>query len=95
MACEEWRRFVEDYRKAVQAYGEAVSALDHGEGGDFNYAWQRAEKARKRSDGARAALLNHEHDHACLLVPQGVGAYASTDLITDDLILGDQGQSGG
>lgn len=94
MACEEWRKFVADYRKAVRAYGDAVSMLDD-EGADFNYAWQQAERARKRSDGARAALLNHEHDHACLLVPQVVGAYAATDLTTDDLILGDQGQSGG
>ena len=95
MACEEWRRFVEDYRRAVRLYDETVSALDDAGGGDFNYAWQRAEKARKRSDAARTALLNHEHEHACMPVPQPVGAYPALDLATDDLILGDQGQSGG
>jgi len=91
MPCEEWSKCVGNYRRAVQAYAEAVSDLGFGPGAEFNRSWQLAERFRMNSDAARAALLDHEHehDHACTQ-PQ-----SSSGLSTEDLILGDQGQSGG
>jgi hypothetical protein len=92
MPCDEWSNRVEKYRNAVRAYYEAVFGLSCVPGSEFNLAWQLADRARKNSDCARAALLAHEHDHACLL-PVGVGQIPV--LATEDFILGDQGQSGG
>jgi hypothetical protein len=92
MPCDEWSNRVEKYRNAVRAYYEAVFGLSCVPGSEFNQAWQLADRARKNSDSARAALLAHEHDHACLL-PVGAGNMGG--LATEDFILGDQGQSGG
>jgi hypothetical protein len=91
MPCDEWTQYVRNYQRAVEAYGEAVFKLSSGPGEEFNRSWQSAERARKNTDAARAALLDHEHehDHACTL------AAASSGPSSEDLILGDQGQSGG
>ena len=83
---------MEKYRNAVRAYYEAVFGLSCVPGSEFNQAWQVADGARKNSDSARAALLAHEHDHACLLP---VAAGQIPGFATEDFILGDQGQSGG
>ena len=91
MPCDEWAKYVRNYQKAVQAYGDAVFELSSGPGAEFNRSWQLAERARKNTDAARAALLDHEHehDHACTV------ATASSGPSSEDLTLGDQGQSGG
>jgi hypothetical protein len=93
MPCDEWSNRVERYRNAVRAYYEAVFGLSCVPGSEFNLAWQLADRARKSCDGARAALLAHEHDHACLL-PVAAG-HQIPGMATEDFILGDQGQSGG
>jgi hypothetical protein len=82
MPCEEWFELLERYRCAVRMYGEAVDCLG---GSDFNTAWQSAETALKNCGAARAVLLDHEHDHTC----------AVGDWEMEELVLGDQGQSGG
>ena len=66
MPCTEWRRLVDSYRTAVHAYDQAVADLADGSDVRFEQAWQRAETARKDADGARADLLLHEHEHACV-----------------------------
>ncbi len=95
MACDEWRTLVRRYRTAVKEYSEAVAHLSVVPGPEFSESWHRAERARKLSDGSRAALLTHEHDHACLVNGRFSGDGASSDQPTDELILGDQGQPGG
>ena len=95
MPCREWSRCLENYQSAVQTYGEAVFGLSDGDGPEFSRSWQLAERARKNSDAARAALLDHEHDHGCMLVPVPSGDTQIPGLSTEELILGDQGQSGG
>jgi hypothetical protein len=82
MPCEQWHELLERYRRAVEMYSRAVDGLD---GPDFNAAWQSAEAALKNCRATRAILLDHEHNHPC----------AVGDWETGDLVLGDQGQSGG
>jgi hypothetical protein len=65
MSCTEWRRLVESYRTAVHAYDKAVAELADGSDVRFDQAWQRAETARRNAEGARADLIQHEHEHAC------------------------------
>ena len=100
MPCVEWLRTVERYRNAAAAYSEAVSEL----GGvpefesnpelEFNQiwfrqAWQLAEQARRKADAARAAVLAHETVHAGLLH----GSRGT--VVEEEMVFGDQGQSGG
>jgi hypothetical protein len=82
MPCEQWYKLLERYRRSVKMYSRAVDCLS---GSDFNAAWQSAEEALKGCGFARAILLGHEHEHAC----------AAGDWETQELVLGDQGQSGG
>ena len=95
MPCEEWCRLVEHYRSAVSAYNDAVKALDVLPGLAFNEAWPRAERERAKCDRRRADLLHHEHAHACLEVGRSKGRKPVSNVSTDSLVLGDQGQSGG
>ena len=95
MPCAEWCRLAERYRSAVKTYHEAVEELGTVPGANFNLAWPWSEKARKNCEAARDALLSHEHDHACLGDPQDAIAHQTLELETEELILGDQGQSGG
>lgn len=82
MPCGEWYDRLERYRRAAKTYSKSVEGLD---GLDFNLAWQSAEAALRNCRTSRAALLDHEHDHACI----------AGDWETEDLVFGDQGQSGG
>ena len=82
MPCEQWYKLLERYRRAAKTYSQAVDALS---GSDFNQGWQSAEAALKNSGAARSSLLDHEHNHAC----------AVGDWETEEVVLGDQGQSGG
>ena len=82
MPCEQWYKLLNRYQRAVKSYHRAVDNLS---GSDFSVAWQDAEGALKNSNAARAILMEHEYDHACT-----AGAWE-----TEELVLGDQGQSGG
>jgi hypothetical protein len=100
MPCQQWFDLVDQYRTAVHSYGTAVDNFRTDSEIDFDGAWQRAERARKNADHARAALLFHERHHTCLAARAaaaraGIGGLWNPDLLTEDLILGDQGQSGG
>jgi|HubBroStandDraft_5_1064220.scaffolds.fasta_scaffold751945_2 hypothetical protein len=83
MPCEQWYKLLERYRRAARAYSRAVHGLG---GSDFNAAWQSAEAALKSCGAARSFLLDHEHNHACDI---------AGNWETEELVLGDQGQSGG
>jgi hypothetical protein len=65
--CPEWQVILDKYRLAAQAHSEAVAALTYLPGAGFAEAWLRAERARKNCDGYRAQLLDHEHNHACMV----------------------------
>jgi hypothetical protein len=65
--CQEWQDILDQYRIAAQAHSEAVAALTYLPGAGFAEAWLRAERARKTCDSYRAQLLDHEHNHACLV----------------------------
>jgi hypothetical protein len=95
MPCDERCNCVENYRRAVQAYNKAVFALGCVTGLEFDQSWQLAENARKDADGARADLLVHEHDHACLTPLEIPDESRILGIATEDLVLGDQGQAGG
>jgi hypothetical protein len=95
MPCDEWRGLIERYRGTVYTYNEAVKALGVRPGAAFNEIWQRAERARVKCDRSRADLLHHEHEHACLEVLQPVGHHQMSEIDSESLVLGDQGQSGG
>ncbi|MCU1338993.1 MAG: hypothetical protein JWO19_4574 [Bryobacterales bacterium] len=95
MPCEQWSRCVVNYQRAVQTYGEAVFSLSYGTGAELNHSWQLAERARKNSEAARTAILDHEHDHACTLAQPYSGDGQMPGVAAEELVLGDQGQSGG
>jgi hypothetical protein len=96
MSCDEWSKSVAKYRRTVQAYNAAVFDLGWVPGSEFDQSWQRAERARKDVDGARAELLEHEDDHARVMVQSYyIGDCRIPGIATEDLVLGDQGQGGG
>ena len=95
MPCDEWCRLVDRYRSAVQAYNDAVHSLGVLPGKAFNEVWQPAERARAKCNRCRADLLHHEHDHACLESGGVDDNKARAAIATENLVLGDQGQSGG
>ena len=95
MPCDEWRRHLERYRGAVQAYDEALCALSFVTDPVFDESWKRAESYRKNSESLHAALLRHAHDHGCVSPSIPSGGNQISGASSDDLILGDQGQSGG
>jgi hypothetical protein len=82
MPCDHWYRLLERYRGAAKAYCKSVDRL---ESPDFDPAWHSAEAALKDCRVARAVLMDHEHDHGCVTGEWEAG----------ELVLGDQGQSGG
>jgi len=43
----------------------------------------------------RADLWRHEHHHGCLDVGQSNGNKRASSIETENMVLGDQGQSGG
>lgn len=95
MPCDDWSALLERYRRAVLAYSQAVTSLPLTPGYHFDKLWQRAEKERAEAGISRAALLNHEHEHACLGHSLASRATAAGTQDTEELVLGDQGQSGG
>ena len=95
MACEAWCRLVARYRSAVNAYNQAANDLNLLPGPDFSEAWYRAERARAFAIDTRSDLLLHEHDHDCFQVGQHNGNRRMSGIETENMVLGDQGQSGG
>jgi hypothetical protein len=93
MSCVNRNDFLDQYCSAVRAYHEAVQRLRAAPKDGFDQAWQQIEKARAQTGAARAALLSHEHEHACHTDKIGEGAVPPQE--SDGFILGDQGQSGG
>jgi hypothetical protein len=94
MPCHEWFELVEQYRSAVHTYGDAVDRFRGESHSDFEGAWRQAEHARRSADRARGALLLHERTHTCFAA-RAAAARGTSDAGTEDMILGDQGQSGG
>jgi len=94
MPCQEWFDLVDQYRTAVHTYGDAVDRFRSESHADLEVAWRQAEHARRSADRARGALLLHERTHTCFAA-RAAAARAMSDAGTDDMILGDQGQSGG
>ena len=94
MTCKDWSVLLERYRAAVRRYDAAVQDLDAAPGPQFNESWHRAEVARTEVGVSRAALLHHEHKHAC----QAGGPVVKSEPVlqpVEEWVLGDQGQSGG
>jgi len=82
---------LERYRNAVRDYAEAVESLGTAPCAEFPQLWERAERARTQVTLSRVAFLRHERGQTYLL-----GAFAeSTGEGVEDLVFGDQGQSGG
>ena len=95
MPCNQWYRLVESYIDAVHSYSDAAKALSVLPGPAFNETWQRAERARTESENCRADMLHHEHQHACLDSEPANGHPQLAAISSENLVLGDQGQSGG
>ena len=81
----ERRRLLERYRSAVHAFTRAVDHLDDDWSVEFQSGWERAEAARQRVDSCAELLLYEQESKGG----------ERTDQRTEDLVLGDQGQSGG
>ena len=82
MPCEQWYKLLDRYHRAVRSYSQSVADLGDP---DFIAAWQNAEAALKRCNAARAILLDHDRVHGC----------TTGEWEEEELVLGDQGQSGG
>ena len=95
MPCNQCYRLVESYQDAVHSYSDAAKALSVLAGPAFNETWQRAERARVESENCRADVLHHEHQHACLESEPMNGDRELAAVSSENLVLGDQGQSGG
>ena len=81
----ERRSLFERYRSAVRTFTQAIDCLDDNWSMGFHTSWERAEAARHQVDSCAELLL-----HA-----QEPNRGKRTDQRTEDLVLGDQGQSGG
>ena len=93
VTCKKWQNLLESYQLAARVYDLAVTALNSKTGADFRRAWENAERARQDCNRSRAALLHHEYEHGCVGWIEHPVALSAVD--TDELVLGDQGQSGG
>ena len=81
----ERRSLFERYRSAVHVFTQAVDRLNNDWSVELATGWARAEAARQRVDICAELLLR----------AQGPNNVQRTDQRTEDLVLGDQGQSGG
>jgi hypothetical protein len=66
MACEEWRKLMQQCYNAEKAYNQAVNDASNLDGAEFDRAQQRAEEARKACLEFENALRDHELVHGCL-----------------------------
>jgi hypothetical protein len=76
----------------VHHYGDAVDRLDSSS--NFADGWRDVESSRAEADGARFALLKHQRLHGCVTA-QASSLHLEIVDFGEDLVLGDQGQSGG
>ena len=90
---DEWCNLVKRYQAATYAFYEAVDRLT-APGTSFQHAWGNAEQARIEVERAHAAILNHERQSVSA-VAVGGKHHAIAFYETEELVLGDQGQSGG
>ena len=81
----ERRSLFERYRSAVRTFTQAVDCLDDNWSMEFHTSWERAEAARQQVDSCAELFF----------YPQAPNGGERTDQRTEDLVLGDQGQSGG
>jgi hypothetical protein len=65
MICQARDVLIEQYEAAAMAYREAVMGMSELRGTAYERAWQHAEDVRRLRNGARRALLDHEHEHGC------------------------------
>ncbi len=89
----EWSNLVKRYQAAVSVLHEAVDRLTT-PGTSFPQAWESAEKARAEVGRAHNAILDYERRHFATAAAGGRHEPV-TFYETEDLVLGDQGQSGG
>lgn len=90
---QEWCNLVKRYQAAALAFSEAAHRLTL-PGTSFQQAWEGAEQARAEVGRTHAAILSHERQH--FLTAAAGGKHEPTAFYqTEDLVLGDQGQSGG
>jgi len=66
----------------------------------FEEAWNRLEAAREETEKSRSALLEHALGHPCVpivrdLTERPQSERPAPELQSQNLVLGDQGQSGG
>ena len=95
MPCNIWFDLAKKHRLAVHSYGDAIDNLNGSSIRGFAEAWRRIDAARDLSEDTRAALLEHQSEHDCILPEPKVVGRVSADLHAGNLVLGDQGQSGG
>ena len=88
---DDWLKLLEHYQTTVQAYYEAVAGLTATS--QFNHSWQQVERARRQAELARTKLLHFAHLDT-RPAPDANNREATAREL-EDLILGDQGQSGG
>jgi len=81
----ERRSLFERYRSAVHVFTQAVDRLNNDWSVELATGWARAEAARQRVDSCAELLLYEQESKGG----------ERTDQRTEDLVLGDQGQSGG
>jgi hypothetical protein len=93
MCCEACLAFLEQYKRAIHAYCEASQSLASTSEGEFTDRWQRTETARKNVDRYRNDFLAHQHSHEPRISGAMLDAVAAQ--MSEDFILGDQGQPGG
>jgi hypothetical protein len=89
---DEWCNVLKRYQAAVSVFNEAVDRLTMPVT-SFQHAWESAEKARIEVARTHAAILNHEQRHFAAAF--GGKHEVITFYQTEELVLGDQGQSGG
>jgi hypothetical protein len=91
MLANNWLEIEKRYRMAVHAYCEAVDHLDSAR--EFGEEWDRVLSARTEADRALSALIRHQRAHLSTQTPRPI--MDTSDCVTEEFILGDQGQSGG
>jgi hypothetical protein len=91
MFSNNWLDIENRYRMAVHAYCDAVDHMDSAR--EFGEEWDRVLLARTEADRALSVLIRHQRTHRS--VPASRPAVDTSDCVTEEFILGDQGQSGG
>ena len=94
MLGDEWCNLIQRYRSSVWAFNQAVDRLDSIPGLSFQRSWESAEDARKEVESARDAILQYDLRGSSTEAIRAKRA-AADSYTSEELVLGDQGQSGG